>query len=65
VVEGQIENTEGWETMTVRLDDDVDGLVDVTGESEVWIAFIFWSDFDNWDGDHFGAWVDDVVLQVR
>ncbi|MGD2147388.1 MAG: hypothetical protein PVH41_11900, partial [Anaerolineae bacterium] len=60
---GRSQNTDGWIERSLDLTQ-VPILGDVTGESQVWIAFVFQSDYSN-PVDYFGAWVDNVVLQVR
>jgi hypothetical protein len=57
-------STDGWLETTLDLTE-VPTLGDLTGEGAVWIALVFQSDYSNLDGDHFGAWIDDVRLQVR
>ena len=53
--------TGAWEPMTVDMADLYeDGTVDFTGESQVWIIFVFDSDIS--DSNYEGAYVDDVRL---
>jgi hypothetical protein len=52
-------STGGWVEKVFDLTA-VDGLGDLTGESQVWIAFRFQSDGDTSEAE--GAYLDDVVL---
>jgi hypothetical protein len=61
---GRSVDTSDWEATTLDLTQ-VPLLGDLTGEGAVWIAFVFQSDVNNSDGDHYGAWIDDVLLQAR
>lgn len=58
--EGLSGNSNGWISLDFDLTS-VDSLGDVTGESQVWFAFIFYSN-TSVSGD--GAYIDDVELQV-
>lgn len=51
-----------WETVTFDLTN-VPTLGNLTGQSQVWIAFVFRSD-DNFDTDHSGPWLDNVILRA-
>jgi hypothetical protein len=55
--------TDGWLARILDLTQ-VPTVGDLTGESQVWIAFVFKSDYSN-PVDYLGAWLDGVVLRVR
>jgi len=55
-------DTDGWVTRNFDLTD-VPTLGDLTGQSQVWIAFIFQSDSHE-DTIHAGPWLDDIVLRA-
>jgi len=58
---GETGETGGWVARNFDLTS-VYTLGDLTGQDEVWIAFIFTS--DSHDTTHFGPWVDNIVLRA-
>jgi hypothetical protein len=54
-------DSDGWQSFSVDLTN-VPTLGDVTGEPQVWIAFVFLSNDDTYNAPH-GAFIDNIVLR--